>query len=306
MPTLTWRRSDGGSQVFHATGPTISVGRESGNDVCIDSTFVSRRHAAIQGNAPSFTIQDLGSANGTFVNGTRVRSAPLAQGDTIKLGSEELLFAVDGAVAGPRWPRLVLAGMLGVLAILVAILFLVPPAAEQPQSAPGSAAPSPSPRPPVAEAASEAPAAPVTTAPLAPAPPVPQPATPQPATAPPPAAPQPQRPAPAAGSGEALYDAALAHIRGDRLIEARQLLIEAIQAGPDNPSARQRLAEVEATIQARIEQHLTAGQQQMSYLRFREAILEWEQVVALTDTSDPRHQQALDAIERARARLGGR
>lgn len=315
MPTLTWQRADGGSQVFRADGPEISIGRDPGNSVHMDSTFVSRRHAVIRGAGKAFTITDLGSANGTFLNGARVQSAPLAQGDTIKLGSEAMVFAVNGGSGSSR-VRLAIIGMMGLLCVvLVAALFLAPAtepdesgdptAAEVGQQAPADQ------RPVAAEAApgtglgtpatAPAPTAQGTTVGVAP--PAPRdgagaPAA-QPAAVPPTSASVP-------GNGEALYDAALAHIKGDRLIEARRLLMEAIQVGPENPSAHQRLREVEATIQARIEQHLVAGQQQVSYLRFREAILEWEQVVAITEDTDPRHQQALEAIERARLRLGGR
>lgn len=304
MPTLTWQRAEGKPQVFRLAHAEISIGRDAGNAVRLDSTFVSRQHAVIRGTGRAFTITDLGSANGTFVNGVRVETAPLAAGDTIKLGSESLVFAVRGRLSGAR---LAIAGLAGVILVL-GVLLMLAPAPEQDAARVGQPQGQ---APPTGEPSGQAVSSGgAVGAPLLPAggsPPTDEasvvPAVPAGDAG---AAVSPAESAGGRADGSALYDAALAHIKGDRLLEARQLLVEAIQVGPENPSARQRLLEVDATIQARIEQHLAAGQQQVSYLRFREAILEWEQVIALTAPTDDRHQQALDAIERARLRLGGR
>ena len=304
MPTLTWQRTTEKSQVFRVTAPEISIGRDAANTVRVDSTFVSRQHAVIRETRGVFTITDLGSANGTYVNGVRVQTAPLSAGDTITLGSEALAFSVAGA--RPAWVTIAVAGLGGLMIVLLAALLLAP-TPEQAADDPAAAAEPATGAQPAGPAA--APVDGVAVAPLLPEPTIPPaPDPPMTIQVPPdgPAPPSPDVPSGARVDSSALYDAALAHIKGDRLLEARQLLVEAIQVGPENPSARQRLLEVDATIQARIEQHLAAGQQQVSYLRFREAILEWEQVLALTPSTDERHQQALDAIERARLRLGGR
>jgi DNA-binding winged helix-turn-helix (wHTH) protein len=63
------------------------VGRDPAVQVVIDSTTVSRRHAAIRVTASEVTIEDLGSRNGSFVCGRRVVGVmPLSDGDTLRFG----------------------------------------------------------------------------------------------------------------------------------------------------------------------------------------------------------------------------
>ncbi len=67
------------------------VGRSSSCNVMLDAPLVSRRHAAVEVGEERASIVDLGSLNGVFVNGVRVRgSRPLRDGDTISLGAETL------------------------------------------------------------------------------------------------------------------------------------------------------------------------------------------------------------------------
>jgi hypothetical protein len=79
-------------QRFSLTQPTVTIGREVGNDVVISDPQVSRRHASLTWDGSHFIIQDLGSANGTFVNGVRLTAPQVLQpGDVIGLGSTVLL-----------------------------------------------------------------------------------------------------------------------------------------------------------------------------------------------------------------------
>ena len=73
--------------------PTIAIGSHPSNDVVIDDTTVSRRHATIVRKPDGFELADLGSTNGTFVNGRQVRK-PIAvkSGDEIKFGSARFAF----------------------------------------------------------------------------------------------------------------------------------------------------------------------------------------------------------------------
>ena len=64
---------------------TRTIGRSSSCDVVIDEPELSRRHAEVSVRGSQCTIRDLGSLNGTMVNGRRVREAVLAAGDTIRL-----------------------------------------------------------------------------------------------------------------------------------------------------------------------------------------------------------------------------
>src|ERR1700691_4910954 len=80
--------------------PVIAIGSQRSNDVVLDDTTVSRRHATITRKSAGFELADLGSTNGTFVNGRRL-SGPVAlkPGDKIKFGSVRVAFD-PASVAG--------------------------------------------------------------------------------------------------------------------------------------------------------------------------------------------------------------
>ncbi|HXI22730.1 MAG TPA: sigma 54-interacting transcriptional regulator [Pyrinomonadaceae bacterium] len=96
--------------IFPLTDKEISVGRDAGNSICLNEPSVSRRHCLIkQTNDPDsagsqFTITDLDSFNGTFVNGLPINEKVLAHGDQIALGDVVLLFLVDEGEAGAKYP----------------------------------------------------------------------------------------------------------------------------------------------------------------------------------------------------------
>lgn len=80
-------------QTFYLTGDRVEIGRDPANSLLLDrDQMVSRRHAVLlrQGNA--YVIQDLGSTNGTYVNGVRVEWAPLNTGDVVQIGSSSFRF----------------------------------------------------------------------------------------------------------------------------------------------------------------------------------------------------------------------
>ncbi|MBW2465290.1 MAG: FHA domain-containing protein [Deltaproteobacteria bacterium] len=83
----------------------IGVGRSIDNDVILTDIAVSRRHLTIVvSDAGLLKIVDLGSGNGSTVNGSRVREAPLNQGDRIELGETTLVVEIPGQqeTTGPR------------------------------------------------------------------------------------------------------------------------------------------------------------------------------------------------------------
>ncbi len=76
---------------------TVAIGSHPSNDVVLDETTVSRRHATIMHKLGRFELADLGSTNGTFVNGGRVRKPiALKRGDEIKFGSARFVFVAAG------------------------------------------------------------------------------------------------------------------------------------------------------------------------------------------------------------------
>jgi pSer/pThr/pTyr-binding forkhead associated (FHA) protein len=67
-------------------GAELIIGRHSENDIVLKEMAVSRRHAAIEVKGQKLLVFDRDSKNGTLVNGTRVKSARLYDGDIVKIG----------------------------------------------------------------------------------------------------------------------------------------------------------------------------------------------------------------------------
>ena len=74
---------------------TLSVGRNQDNAVHIDDPTVSSHHAKIVTVFNSSYVEDLGSTNGTFVNGKKTKTHTLHNGDIITIGQYQLLFQTD-------------------------------------------------------------------------------------------------------------------------------------------------------------------------------------------------------------------
>src|SRR5512145_2424726 len=75
--------------------PEITIGRE-GSDIVLDNPQVSRRHAMIERSAASGRmLRDVGSTNGTFVNGQRITQHMLVAGDVIQIGAFKLVYDGD-------------------------------------------------------------------------------------------------------------------------------------------------------------------------------------------------------------------
>ena len=73
-------------------GASNSLGRADDSSVILARPGVSRRHAIILAGTTGFTIKDLESQNGTFVNGQRITEHPLADGDQIVIGDAKIVF----------------------------------------------------------------------------------------------------------------------------------------------------------------------------------------------------------------------
>ncbi len=79
-------------------GKEIIVGRSSDLDMVLVEDMVSRKHARIQMQTDAIWIEDLGSTNGTFVNGEKIKRAKLKEGDRVLIGTSILkVIAADGA-----------------------------------------------------------------------------------------------------------------------------------------------------------------------------------------------------------------
>lgn len=66
--------------------PRVCVGRAQTCEIQFESSSVSRRHLEIYRQGPSFAVRDLGSTNGTYLNGQRVQHGALSRGDVLRVG----------------------------------------------------------------------------------------------------------------------------------------------------------------------------------------------------------------------------
>ena len=91
-PFVTVKVRLAGREINHRVfrPPVMILGRDPGCDVTLDNLGVSRRHAQIRWYRGAFRVEDLGSANGTKVNGERVWRADLALEDRIEVGKFEV------------------------------------------------------------------------------------------------------------------------------------------------------------------------------------------------------------------------
>jgi adenylate cyclase len=93
---------DVGDRQFPLVGKTLSLGRAKDNNVVFSSHKVSRRHAIVHAQGASeYSLVDLGSSNGTHLNGRRVvEPVALQHGDVIQIGEQSLSFRLETAQNG--------------------------------------------------------------------------------------------------------------------------------------------------------------------------------------------------------------
>jgi hypothetical protein len=102
---------------------------------------------------------------------------------------------------------------------------------------------------------------------------------------------------------DALFDEGVIALQSGRLREAAQLFGAVVARDAKHEAAARRLEESKTLWARAIADHASEAERAYDELRLDDAILEWGQVVLLTDESDTRHKAALDGIERARKRL---
>lgn len=99
MAMLVVRRGPEAGTSFLLDQDVVSCGRDPDSTIFLDDFTVSRKHAEIRRSEGVFTIHDVGSLNGTFVNRGRVDASALGNGDEIQIGKFKLVFFIGGAPA---------------------------------------------------------------------------------------------------------------------------------------------------------------------------------------------------------------
>ncbi len=85
--------SKGDSAVYEIDTMAVTVGRGAGNDIPLDDEFASMLHARVESRPDGVWLEDVGSTNGTAVNGVPIDQArKLAPGDVIRIGETDLRF----------------------------------------------------------------------------------------------------------------------------------------------------------------------------------------------------------------------
>jgi pSer/pThr/pTyr-binding forkhead associated (FHA) protein len=94
---LVVRRGPNAGSRFLLDEDVTTAGRHPESDIFLDDVTVSRRHAEFRREGGSFSVRDVGSLNGTYVNRERIETAVLAGGDEVQIGKFRLVF-----LTGPR------------------------------------------------------------------------------------------------------------------------------------------------------------------------------------------------------------
>jgi Protein of unknown function (DUF3662)/FHA domain len=88
-------REDGGERMVALSSDTVTIGRLADCDVVLKDKGASRKHAQLKRSDGTWMLTDLGSTNGTRLNGQTVQSRELSDGDTITIGTTVIEFRSD-------------------------------------------------------------------------------------------------------------------------------------------------------------------------------------------------------------------
>jgi pSer/pThr/pTyr-binding forkhead associated (FHA) protein len=101
MPRLVIKQGPGVGRDHALGGGPCVVGRDPAVEFVLDDKLASRRHFRIVPDGGAWFMEDLGSTNGTLLNGQRVERHRLSDGDRIRAGGTELAFVQKDLWAGP-------------------------------------------------------------------------------------------------------------------------------------------------------------------------------------------------------------
>ncbi|MFO0844200.1 MAG: ATP-binding protein [Gemmataceae bacterium] len=101
MPRLIVIKGTDEGKQFALTADAVAAGRDSSSRVRLTDTEISRRHAEFVRTPDGYRVRDVGSANGTFVNGQSVRDSLLRPGDHVQIGQTVLVYTLERGEAPP-------------------------------------------------------------------------------------------------------------------------------------------------------------------------------------------------------------
>ncbi len=104
MPRLVIRKGEGAGRDHALSGPCV-VGRQDTAHFVLGDGLASRHHFRVVNEAGAWFVEDLGSTNGTLLNGRRVKREPLRDGDRVVAGSTELEFVQKDLLQATAAPR---------------------------------------------------------------------------------------------------------------------------------------------------------------------------------------------------------
>ncbi len=94
---LVVQRGPGAGSRYLLDTELSTVGRHPESDIFLDDITVSRRHVEFRREEKTFRVHDVGSLNGTYLNGDRVDDAELQNGDEVRIGKFRLIFFASDA-----------------------------------------------------------------------------------------------------------------------------------------------------------------------------------------------------------------
>jgi pSer/pThr/pTyr-binding forkhead associated (FHA) protein len=89
---LVVQRGPGAGSRFLLDADQVNAGRHPDSEIFLDDVTVSRRHAEFHRSGEEFTVNDVGSLNGTYVNRDRIDRVQLKDGDEVQIGKYRLVF----------------------------------------------------------------------------------------------------------------------------------------------------------------------------------------------------------------------
>ncbi len=99
-------KKNGNKKSFSVPSSVTVIGRRKDCDLCIPVINVSRKHCQLNQDQGTLTVRDLGSRNGTLVNGSEVNEAELQPGDKLAIGPLSFAVQIDGVPSFDEEPTI--------------------------------------------------------------------------------------------------------------------------------------------------------------------------------------------------------